>query len=92
MRYELKRIQIASAIPYSMFHDKVGDIYWAIKDNEDRDDLQPYGIITDPTDSLLVKETIDKANEEEHYFTLLTFDCPFNIEWEFNTITQCREV
>ena len=42
MRYELKRIQITSAIPYSMFHDKVGDIYWAIKDNEDRDDLQPY--------------------------------------------------
>ena len=28
----------------------------------------------------------------EEYFTLLTFDCPFNIEWEFNTITQCREV
>ena len=25
MRYELKRIQIASAIPYSMFHDKVGE-------------------------------------------------------------------
>ena len=94
MRYELKRIQIASAIPYSMFHDKVGDIYWAIKDNEDREDLQPYGIITDPTDSLLVKETIDKANDPNDYSSLsiLTFDCPFNIEWEFNTITQCREV
>ena len=67
-------------------------IYWAIRDNKDEGGTQPYGIITEPTDALLVKETIDKANDEEQYFTLLTFDCPFNIEWEFNTITQCREV
>ena len=92
MRYELKRIQIVSADYYSKFYDKVGDIYWAVKDNEEEDGTQPYGIITEPTDGLLVKETIDKANNEEEYFTLLTFDCPFNIEWEFNTITQCREV
>ena len=92
MRFELKRIQIVGTNYDSIFYDKVGDIYWAIRDNKDEGGTQPYGIITEPTDALLVKETIDKANNEEHYFTLLTFDCPFNIEWEFNTITQCREV
>ena len=92
MRYELKRIQIVSADYYSKFYDKVGDIYWAVKDNEDEDGTQPYGIITELTDALLVKETIDKANNDEYSYSLLTFDCPFNIEWEFNTITQCSEV
>ena len=91
-RYELKRIQIVGASCNSKFHDKVDDVYWAIRDNEDVGGVQPYGIITEPTDTLLVKETIDKANNDEHSCSLLTFDCPFNIEWEFNTITQCVEV
>lgn len=94
MRYELKRIQIVGADSYSMFHDKVGDIYWAIKDNDDEDGTQPYGIITEPTDALLVKETIDKANndKDDKYCFLLTLSCPFDIAWEFNFITQCSEV
>lgn len=95
MRYELKRIQIVSADTYSMFHDKVGDVYWAIKDNEDEDgnDAQPYGILTESIDALLVKETIDKANsQKKEYESILTFGCPFNIEWEFKSITQCSEV
>ena len=94
MRFELKRIQIVDTDYESIFYDKVGDVYWAIKDNEDEGGTQPYGIITDPTDSLLIKETIDKANDPNNYSSLsiLTFDCPFNIEWEFKSITQCREV
>ena len=92
MRYELKRIQIVGANCNSRFHDKVNEIYWAIRDNEDVGGTQPYGIITEPTDALLVKQTIDKANNDEHSYSLLTFDCPFNIEWEFNIITQCKEM
>ena len=92
MRFELKRIQIVSADYYSKFYDKVGDIYWAVRDNEDIGGVQPYGIIAEPTDALLVKEVIDKANNDEYSYSLLTFECAFNIEWEFNTITQCSEV
>ena len=35
-----------------------------------------------------------KANDTNDCSSLsiLTFDCPFNIEWEFKSITQCREV
>ncbi len=92
MRFELKRIQIVDTDYESIFYDKVGDVYWAIKDNKDEGGTQPYGIITEPTDSLLVKETLNKANDSDNYFSILTFDCPFNIEWEFKTITQCVEV
>ena len=63
MRFELKRIQIVGTNYDSIFYDKVGDIYWAIRDNKDEGGTQPYGIITEPTDALLVKETIDKAHK-----------------------------
>ena len=46
MRFELKRIQIVGTDYDSMFYDKVGDVYWAIKDNKDEGGTQPYGIIT----------------------------------------------